>query len=205
MRSRFTVQYEYIGGALPEGFPRYAYAGQHGYESGLLSRSGANPNLPPITLQHLGWRWYDPAIGRFVQRDPIGIAGGMNVYAYVDARPLQSVDSDGLIPEDVPPWMPGDSPFGGSRALGSTSPGGGVVGTIFCARGEKVHKRLGAKRNKNVFIDKLRKVSPGRYTTARWFLKWIVPPLTFVCDLTGIQGDNRMLRAEDLVDPNDLE
>ena len=42
------------GGTAPSGFPRYQYAGGHGYESGILSLAGVNPDLPPITLQHLG-------------------------------------------------------------------------------------------------------------------------------------------------------
>ena len=80
------------GGSAPEGAPRYQYAGGYGYESGLLALQGADTTLPPITLQHLGHRWYQPDSGRFVQRDPIGIAGGLNVYAYVRNAPGKHVD-----------------------------------------------------------------------------------------------------------------
>ena len=38
-----------------------------GYESGLLVLAGSNPRLSPVTLQHLGHRWYQPDTGRFVQ------------------------------------------------------------------------------------------------------------------------------------------
>jgi RHS repeat-associated protein len=75
---------------------RYQYAGSWGYESGLLGLQGANTDLPALTFQHLGWRWYQPDIGRFVQRDLIGIWGGLNVYLYVGARPTLSVDPSGL-------------------------------------------------------------------------------------------------------------
>ncbi len=75
---------------------RYGYAGGWGYESGLLSLAGANEDLPPITLQHVGARWYDPALGRFMQRDPMGIDGGLNVYLYCDANPAGAVDPLGL-------------------------------------------------------------------------------------------------------------
>ncbi|MDE2207742.1 MAG: RHS repeat-associated core domain-containing protein, partial [Armatimonadetes bacterium] len=34
-------------------------------------------------LQLLGYRYYDPVQGRFVNRDPIGMAGGTIVYGYV--------------------------------------------------------------------------------------------------------------------------
>ena len=43
-----------------------------------------------------GWRWYQPDIGRFVQRDPVGIWGGLNVYAYCTNDPLLAVDPEGL-------------------------------------------------------------------------------------------------------------
>jgi RHS repeat-associated protein len=70
---------------------------------GLLSLRGANASLPPITLMHVGARWYDPGIGRFVQRDPIGLGGGVNVYAYCQANPLMRIDPHGLydVVEDV--------------------------------------------------------------------------------------------------------
>jgi len=95
------------GGSPPEGAPRYLYAGGWGYESGgftsdaspeqtwALSLQGADTSLPPITLQHLGHRWYQPDLGRFVQRDPIGIHDEWNVYTYVDNGPDSSIDVDG--------------------------------------------------------------------------------------------------------------
>ncbi len=74
---------------------RYQYAGGYGYESDLLTLDGV-PGSAPITLQHVGARWYQPNIGRFIQRDPIGIMGGLNLYIYCDANPLNSVDPLGL-------------------------------------------------------------------------------------------------------------
>ncbi|CAN0385529.1 unnamed protein product, partial [Phaeothamnion confervicola] len=41
------------------------------------------------------WRDYDPSIGRFVQPDPIGLAGGSNIYGYGRQNPLGIVDPDG--------------------------------------------------------------------------------------------------------------
>ncbi|MDH5668631.1 MAG: hypothetical protein OEY86_11520 [Nitrospira sp.] len=41
-------------------------------------------------------RAYDSSIGRFLQEDPIGIAGSLNVYLYALANPLSFVDPDGL-------------------------------------------------------------------------------------------------------------
>jgi RHS repeat-associated protein len=41
-------------------------------------------------------RYYDPVLKRFISSDPIGLAGGMNMYAYVEGDPVSLVDPLGL-------------------------------------------------------------------------------------------------------------
>ncbi|MBK7657956.1 MAG: hypothetical protein IPJ28_01850 [Betaproteobacteria bacterium] len=42
------------------------------------------------------FRDYEPAIGRYVQSDPIGLKGGINTFSYVSAAPLIAWDEFGL-------------------------------------------------------------------------------------------------------------
>jgi RHS repeat-associated protein len=53
---------------------------------------------PVVGLHYNYFRDYDPAVGRYVQSDPIGLRGGINTYAYARSVPTMRTDRFGLLP-----------------------------------------------------------------------------------------------------------
>lgn len=47
-------------------------------------------------LAHMQARYYDPQLRRFLTEDPLGIAAGSNIYAYVGGDPVSRIDPSGL-------------------------------------------------------------------------------------------------------------
>lgn len=79
-----------------------------------------------------GARWYDPAQGRWLIRDPIGYEGGENLYAYVGENPVSWCDPSGTDWTAIKNWylggMGGFSDlvdrhlmFGTTRSFGDTA------------------------------------------------------------------------------------
>jgi RHS repeat-associated protein len=61
------------------------------------------PYFDVETGKHYNYfRDYDPAIGRYLESDPIGLVGGPNGYVYVASSPLRKADKQGLIGYDPP-------------------------------------------------------------------------------------------------------
>ena len=56
--------------------------------------------LDPVTgLYYYRNRYYHSQLGRFINRDPIGDDGGMNLYGYAENDPTSRVDAMGLAPQ----------------------------------------------------------------------------------------------------------
>ena len=105
-----TEAYNAFGvSAVPAGATPYRYTGRRfDAETGLY---------------HYRARAYSPALGRFLQPDPIGYLGGLNLYAYVANDPLNRLDPFGLFKVTA---IGG----GGASAVGITAGGeasGGVA------------------------------------------------------------------------------
>ena len=53
-------------------------------------------------LYYMRARYYDPQLGRFVSEDPIGLAGGINVYLYAGDNPVNGRDPSGELCHPLP-------------------------------------------------------------------------------------------------------
>jgi RHS repeat-associated protein len=71
------------------GFQSY---GESSVTSGTFRYIGARIDAETNGLYDFRARMYSPMLGRFMQADPIGAAGGINLYAYVRNDPLNLVD-----------------------------------------------------------------------------------------------------------------
>jgi len=64
-----------------------------GYGNPSLSENSANP----IEYYFYRARYYEPGIGRFTQRDPLGYLGGSNQYSYTENNPIVWNDPFGFV------------------------------------------------------------------------------------------------------------
>ena len=60
-----------------------------------LGRRNARPGNTGVVA---GSRYYNPGLGRWTSRDPIGEPGGTNLYAFLGNSPAGLVDADGRSP-----------------------------------------------------------------------------------------------------------
>jgi len=75
-------------------------------------------------LHQNGFRDYDPATGRYIESDPIGLQGGTDTYGYANDRPSMLIDQRGLftLTEGVTYQYVAQVPGGGVNVGGGTNP-----------------------------------------------------------------------------------
>jgi RHS repeat-associated protein len=107
-------------------------AEKYGYDAFGNRKPGIHLISQPYTYTGREWdketglyyyraRYYDPSVGRFISKDPIGFAGGdVNLYGYVSNNPVNWVDPWGLT-ANCPPHEDGIVSNNGFVRYGSNS------------------------------------------------------------------------------------
>jgi RHS repeat-associated protein len=106
-----------------------------------------NDDVGDSGLYLMGHRHYDPSTARFLSRDPIGFAGGLNLYSYGNS-PVTTVDPEGLLVWPIPIPSPAAVGRAAARLARSPLPPQGklaVVGLMaFTVAGLKATDAMGA-------------------------------------------------------------
>lgn len=86
--------------------------------------------IASVGLYNYKARMYSPQLGRFMQTDPIGFAGGINLYGYVGSDPVNHVDPLGLQEADIVVQLLSGGANGSGNDGGIGSPGGELAGSL---------------------------------------------------------------------------
>jgi RHS repeat-associated protein len=107
------------------------------------------------------FRTYDPWLGRWLERDPIGTLSGMNLFLYTSASPVLGLDPTGLITwgvgrrEDLLDWMHG-------MESNRTNSHGDVNAGDRCSEGDRPLYHQRSKTGPDSFFACTVKVGKGR-------------------------------------------
>ena len=92
--------------------------------AGNTYRFSSKEQDPHSGLYDFGYRWYDPNLQRWLNRDPIQEAGGINLYGYVGNNPINAIDPLGLVTVVSVGLPTSSNPFG---HVSIATTGNGVV------------------------------------------------------------------------------
>lgn len=84
-------------------------------------RFSTKPYDEKTGLSYYGYRFYSPTLGRWVNRDPLGERGGINLYGFVQKNPINWIDPWGLAPGQ-PPLYPTIDPGQSNGAIDNPFP-----------------------------------------------------------------------------------
>jgi RHS repeat-associated protein len=119
-----TVKYAY----QPYGFTYRETVPPGGTDSNLFTFvGGLGVQDEGGGLFYMKNRFYDANTGRFLQRDPIGFEGGINLYAYANGNPLSYIDPNGTASLGEWAW------WGLNKAVKTTVVIGSTVGAVILA------------------------------------------------------------------------
>ncbi|WP_437508288.1 RHS repeat-associated core domain-containing protein [Sorangium sp. So ce1099] len=99
-----------------------------GDAAATLSRFPGHWYEPETGLHYNRWRYFDPASATYLSPEPLGLAGGIESYGYVNGKPLVWIDRDGL-----------------ARSVTTlTGTGGNVIGTGTSSDSPRLHPAVAA-------------------------------------------------------------
>ncbi|MCG5510088.1 RHS repeat-associated core domain-containing protein, partial [Ectothiorhodospira lacustris] len=101
----------------------YSYGpyGEPNVTTGVRFRYTGQQYLGGLNLYYYKARFYSPALGRFLQTDPIGTRDDLNLYAYVGNDPINGRDPSGLWVETA--WDVANIGIGAASLAGNVSSG----------------------------------------------------------------------------------